>query len=334
MATRTSLTYGAVPGLRFACVLDGSGGCIDLDWDGVRRWKAEDGTLWVHLERDDADAQNWLRNDSGVDPVIADALLAAESRPRVEEQDDALLVFLRGVNRNAKEDPYDLVPIHMWISANRLISLRDKAVYLLALRDIREALAIGRGPRTVGELFVLIGEKVVKYVEPILDELDEEADRLDEEAIDGIDDDWRAPLAGLRRRAIELRRYLSPQREALFRLQVEEAIWLNRRDRVHLREITDRVMRYVEGLDVIRDRATILHEDMTAQIAERISRTSNRLTAIAAIFLPPSLVAGIFGMNLSGIPAHEHELAFGIVSAVIITLMAVEAWILRRMRWI
>jgi zinc transporter len=206
----------------------------------------------------------------------------------------------------------------------------------MALRDIREALTAGKGPRTTGELFVLIAEKVVKYVEPILAELDDDTDDLDQRSVAmGEEDwDWRTPLAELRRRSIELRRYLSPQREALFRLQVEEAIWLNRRDRVHLREVTDRVLRYVESLDVIRDRTTILHEDLTAQIAERISRTSNRLTAIAAIFLPPSLLAGIFGMNLAGIPAQTHELSFGVVTLLLVALMLLEAWILRWLKWI
>src|SRR5262249_37559615 len=63
----TTLTYGAAPGLRFASVLDGNGGCKDLDWEGVRKWRAEDGVLWVHLERDDSAAQAWLQNDSGLD---------------------------------------------------------------------------------------------------------------------------------------------------------------------------------------------------------------------------------------------------------------------------
>src|SRR5690606_18461731 len=101
--------------------------------------------------------------------------------------------------------------------------------------------------------------------------------------------DWRSALGDLRRNAIGLRRYLAPQREALYRLQVEEVVWLSRGDRVGLREITDRTVRFVESLDVIRDRATLLHEDLTAQISERISQTSNRLTALAAVLLPPSL---------------------------------------------
>jgi zinc transporter len=329
-----TLSYGATPGLRFACLLDGRGGCKHLDWDGVRNWKAEDGVLWVHLERDEPAAQAWLKDESGIDLVIVEALLADDSRPRVDEGEDALLVFLRGVNRQAGSDPVELVPIHMWVNAQRLISLRDRDNYLLALRDIRESLNTGKGPRTVGDLFVQIAEKIVKYVDPVLNELDDEADRLDESCIATDSQDWRQPLASIRQRTIALRRYLAPQREALFRLQVEDVSWLGRRDRVHLREITDKVLRYVEGLDMVRDRTTILHEDLTAQIAERIALTSNRLTGIAALFLPPSLVAGMLGMNLAGIPAHENELSFGIVCAVIIAIMAIEFWVLRRLKWI
>ncbi len=37
-------------GLIAACVLDGRGGGLELDWPGIRDWTAEDGILWVHLE--------------------------------------------------------------------------------------------------------------------------------------------------------------------------------------------------------------------------------------------------------------------------------------------
>ena len=58
MPDQTVLKYGEQPGLRFACVLDGRGGCRELDWPGVEAWKPEDGVLWVHLERDSPDARS------------------------------------------------------------------------------------------------------------------------------------------------------------------------------------------------------------------------------------------------------------------------------------
>ena len=75
---RFELKYGEQPGLRFACVLDGRGGCFDLGWDQLSGWKPEQGVLWVHLERDDEHAQRWVRERSGIDPIAAEALLAEE----------------------------------------------------------------------------------------------------------------------------------------------------------------------------------------------------------------------------------------------------------------
>src|SRR5262245_42286683 len=92
------------PGLAFACVLDGKGGCRTLDWDGVRNWRPSDGVLWVHLERLEP-ASEWLRQESSIDPLICDALLAEESRPRVEDIGDGLLAVLRGVNRTMAGEP-------------------------------------------------------------------------------------------------------------------------------------------------------------------------------------------------------------------------------------
>lgn len=330
---KPDLSYGSSPGLRFACVLDGKGGGRHLDWQGVRQWRPADGPLWVHLERDAAETEAWVRESSGIDPVTALALLADESRPRVEADDEALLVLLRGVNRLAADDPVDLVPIHLYVDAHLLVSVRDRDHSLMALRDIREALVDHKGPRGTGDLLARIAEKIVKHIEPLIDELDEETDRLDKLGSTDSAHDWRSDLVELRSRAVELRRYLSPQRDALYRLQNEEVSWLQRRDQVRLREITDRIIRYCESLDVIRDRTTLLHENLTAQISERIARTSNRLTGLAALLLPPSLVTGMFGMNVGGIPFAEDVWGFAAICTVLVVVMVVEAWVLHRLGW-
>ena len=75
---------GLEGGLRFACLLDGQGAATHMTWAGVWDWEPADGLLWVHLERDDPAAQDWVRVDSWLDPLVAEALLAEDTRPRVE----------------------------------------------------------------------------------------------------------------------------------------------------------------------------------------------------------------------------------------------------------
>ncbi|HYN37809.1 MAG TPA: CorA family divalent cation transporter, partial [Rhodospirillales bacterium] len=81
---------GVEPGLRFACVLNGRGGCSDLDWQGVDAWRPEQGYLWIHLERDAPEAIRWITEASGLEPLVAQALLDDESRPTIESFEGAL----------------------------------------------------------------------------------------------------------------------------------------------------------------------------------------------------------------------------------------------------
>jgi len=333
---------GVEPGLRFAVLLDGRGGGEPLRWDAVAQWRPDDGVLWIHLERDHPRAQAWMREESGIEPVIAEAVIAEESRPRVETLDDTLMIVLRGLSRIAGPDQaeaelgagLDFVPVHLLIEPSRVISLRDQNHQMSALRDVRDALAHGRGPLGPAGILVAIADKVIKDLEPYLDLLDDEVDLLEERVLGGDPGNVRSALATLRRRAIHLRRYLAPQRDAMSRLQHEDPSWLDGRSRVHLREVFDKVLRYIEYLDAIRDRATILHEDLSALISERIARTSNRLAAVASLLLPPSLLAGLLGMNVGGIPGSDNPWAFPLTAAGIILFTAVILLVMRYKRWL
>jgi zinc transporter len=333
-----TVSYGSEPGLRFALVLDGHGGARSLGWDEVAQWRPEEGILWTHLERDDDAAVQWIVGPAGVDPVVADALLAEESRPRVETVDEGLLIVLRGVCATApdQEAPaeLDLVPLHMWIDNRRVITLRDKGHYITALRDIRRAFHIGKGPCNLGDLLARIADKLVRDLEPVLETMEDEVDVLDDMIFQGDDQEVRPRLKMLRRRAVGLRRYLFPQRDALNRLEHEDAEWISERDRVRLREVTDKLMRFIEHLDSIRDRTTILHDDLSTAIGERIARNSNRLAALAALLLPPSVIAGFLGMNVGGIPGVNDSYAFELVCAVTIAISGLTLYGLRRIKWL
>jgi len=342
---------GLEAGLRFACLLDGRGSAADMTWADVWKWEPTDGLLWVHLERDDPAAGKWVDEDSGLDPLVARALLAEDTRPRVETIGDGLLIVLRGVCKSAGDalDDVDFVPLHIWADGKRVISLRDKDNQLGALREIRLAAARGQGPCRPGEILAQIAYRVITDIEPVLDSMDDQIDALEEKVLEGAEvpreeaDETlvRRQLSELRRKAIHLRRYLAPQRDAITRLQREECSWLTSRDRILLREDLDRLLRFIEYLDAIRDRAILLHDDLCALVSERIARsslhiskTSNRLTALAALLLPPSVAAGLLGMNVGGIPWNSDPAGFlymGVISAMcsgaVFLLLRVKKWV-------
>jgi len=330
----SEIIYGIAPGIRFATVLDGHGGSSDLTYEQLLEWKPGHGVLWVHVERDDHSCREWLATSSGLDAMITEALLAEESRPRIESFDDALMVVLRAVNHNDRESPEDLIPVHIWVDQDRIISLRDTNQTVMALRQIRESLVGGHGPRNVGTLFARITAQLVQHLEPLVDEIEEDIDELDESIADTPRADARRTLSEIRRHATKLRRWLAPQREAMYRLQNEDPSWLGQHEKIQLREVTDRLLRYMESLDTVRDRATILHDDLTSLISEQINRNSYRLTAVAAVILPPTLVTGMFGQNLGGLWGGQHEWGFTIGVGIEILMMPVVYFLLKRAKWI
>lgn len=328
-----ALRSGAEAGLRFACLFDGKGGATERSWAGVRAWRPEDGFLWVHLERDEPEAQGWVLEESGIDPVIAEGLLAEDSRPRVEATDDALLMILRGVNLEEKTR-IELVPLHVWVDRRRAVTLRDKHHPLSALRDIRLALQLGHGPKLPGTLIARIAEKVVRDLQPALDDMEDDIEALEDQCLEGGSAQLRHRLADIRRRAVQLRRYFGPQREALSYLRAEETPLLDKRDRLRLRAVGDLISRHIEELDSFRDRLTIMHEDMSAVVSEQIARTTHRFSVIAALLLPPSLIAGMLGTNIGGIPGQQSHYAFLTLSALILIMLAGQIVVLRTMKWL
>lgn len=346
MNVDSALSAGTEPGLRFAAVIHADGSTHDLNWQYASAWRPEDGFLWIHMERDDPVAQRWLRERSGIDPLVVESLLDEDSRPRVQDIDDDMLIVLRGVNRappapdraapdRAAEDGTQLVPVHIWAEATRCISLRDKAHSLDALRDIRRAMLLGRGPRSIGSLLALIAEKLVDHLGELIDELEESVSEIEDKICGGVfESGLRLEISGLRRRIVLLRRYMSPQRDALYRLQHDDASWLDDNARYRLRDVSERLVRHIDDIDEMRSRATILNEDFTNMLNERAIGAQNRLTALAALILPPSLIAAMLGMNIGGIPGSDSPDAFLWLCIVVVGVTLSIAAGLRWLKWL
>ena len=73
--------------------LDGAGGALDLDWIDVGSWTPEQGCLWLHFNYEQADVAHWLRNNSNLTELAAEALLSEETRPRAQSLGNELLAY-------------------------------------------------------------------------------------------------------------------------------------------------------------------------------------------------------------------------------------------------
>ncbi|MFT6146119.1 MAG: zinc transporter [Myxococcota bacterium] len=293
---------------------------------------ATDAVVWVHLDYGEPGAEDWIRENGGMDPATLEALISPDPRPRCVLIGDGLFVVLRGINLNDGSAPEDMVSLRLWIQAKRMVSVRRRRVRVVA--ELSEQLIAGNGPRDVGDLLVQVVVGINERISAAVGGLDDQADALEEAMLTVGSRELRSRIGALRRDAIALRRYIAPQREAVSRLQSERVSWLSDLDRARLREAADRLTRCFEDLDSARDRAAVTQEELTNRIAEQMNGTMYVLSVVAAIFLPLGLLTGLLGINVGGMPGVDSPYAFAIVCIILVALGVGLALYFRRRRLI
>lgn len=315
-----------------ALLLDGKGGARALNVDEIDHWQPKQGVLWLHFDYTDDANRLWFEQNSGLNDLVSDALLTDNTRPRTASVDDGLLIALRGVNLNPHSDPEDMVSVRLYVTEHRIISTRRRR--LMSVTALAEDLTAGKGPRTVADFIVELSSRLVERIDDFVDDIEEALSARELELLDGRNGaEQRQALASIRRQAITLRRHFGPQREAFNQLQSERIGWFTVEHRLQLREVNDRLLRHIEDLDIIRERASMAQEELISQMSEQLNQRMYLLSLIAAIFLPLGFLTGLLGINVGGIPGSENPHAFTLFLMLLALLIGLQLWLFRRWRW-
>lgn len=322
-----------VDGLLIGCTLDGDGGATLVGWAEVERWSEEDGPLWVHFDQHAPRVQKWLRTQSGLTPTTVEALLAEETRPRVFRGKKGFAAILRGVNTNPGSEPDDMVALRLWSDGARVISVRH--FKLLTPRDILSQLIEEHdGPTTAAQLYERLISRLTDRMAGTVAAYDDVLDEIEASLDIARAADTRRRLSDMRQSTVLLRRYMSPQREALNSLITEPPAWLDEQSRLNLRETADKLLRYVEELDTARERSMVIKDDIANQLAESTNRTLYVLAIISAIFLPLAFLTGLLGINIGGMPGVDNPYAFWVFCVVMVVLLVGELILFRWLKWL
>jgi zinc transporter len=301
-----------------AYVLDRQGRGRPADYSEVQSWSPDKGLLWVHLDVLHEAARSWMSEREDIDDVMRDALLAVETRPRAVPTDRGLLLVLRGVNMNPGSDPDDMVSIRVWLEPNRILTSRRRK--LLSIQDIRDSIESGSGPTSPGGFVVTLISYLANRIGSVVNDIEDALDGAEEDAVSQEAGAFRSKLSELRRKTASIRRYLAPQRDALDRLYRQPGTVFSETEAQALREEADRITRYLEDLDLARERAMVLQEELLGRMAHEQNSRMYLLSVIAAVFLPLTFVTGMLGMNVMGLPGTENPNAFALTSVAMIAL--------------
>jgi len=301
-------------GLVHALVLDGKGGARSIartELDDLQLQPQE--SLWLHWDRSHPQTQTWLRKSSGLSEFACDLLLEENTRPRLLPLPDSeLLLFLRGVNLNPGAEPEDMVSVRIFAAASRVISLRLRP--LRATDELLVQLADGKGPKTASELILYMAQYLTNKVQDLVSDLSEIVD-AEEEKLDT--DERYTPEHGsvlqIRRRAAGLKRFLAPQRDIFAQLTRIKLPWFCDDDADYWNELNNSLTRYLEELELTRERVGLVLEAEDRRLSVRMNRTMYRF--------------GIITFSAS-------PYGFMVACLLMVSVALGQWWLFRRLRWV
>jgi zinc transporter len=284
---------------------------------------------WTHVNFSDLTDAAWIRQQSGMAPIIAEAMLSDESRPRALHMDDGILVILRGVNMNEGSEVEDMISVRLWLEKDRVITASRRP--LKSLERIRQVYEQGNGPASPAAFAIELISALSSFIGDVTDGIESKLEQAEDNVNDANSILKNSPFSVVRRQSARIRRYLSPQREALDSLVRNPEPVFDQSHAAELREQTNLITLVLEDLDLVRERALVAQEEFLGMIANEQNNRMLLLSIIAAIFLPLSFLTGLMGMNVAGLPGTENNWAFGIIVALM-TLIAVLILLLFRAR--
>lgn len=308
----------------------------DLNEDEVRHaFQSEQGFLWVDVvETTEADGQ-FLEQTFGFHHLaVEDCVSERVHPPKTDDFDGYLFTIVHGINHMTESEIVETAELAVFLGPHFVVSNHNSPLYSIeAIR--RQVESDGRPMRRAADfLAYTLMDALVDNVLPTIDKMSEIAEEIEEETIRNPQQTVLEAIIKLKRSTLRIHRVMAPQREALNRLSRGDFPLISTDSRIYFRDVYDHLVRIEDLNQTIRDRADNALNTYLSSLANRQNETMRVLSIVATIFLPLTLVAGIYGMNFDNMPELRWTWGYFAVLGFMGVVIAAVVWRLWARRWI
>jgi magnesium transporter len=264
-------------------------------------------------------------------PLAIEDVRSHRQRPKVEDYDNLTFVVARAPRWNHEEDELSWLTVGIFLGPDFLITAcTDPVAELDAIE--KRLLTTKAGPKTstIDHVFYQVLDAIVDAYFPLMDDLEDRIEDMEEGILDSPENAELHKIQSFKHVASQVRKTIFPMREAMVALEKGEYPNIREETAVYLRDVADHTTRLTERLDHVKEVAILAHETYFAQLQSQTNTVVKRLTGITLVFLVPTILASIGGMNfLEGFP----PIHFWTATAIVLGSTVVTAFIAWRLKW-
>jgi len=307
----------------------------DLSEEQIRdAYDSRQGMLWVDVsENNEEDGQFLERVFQFHHLAIEDCISPRIHPPKIDDFGDYLFLVVHGINYALESELVDTAELALFLGPHFVVSNHNFPLYSV---DAMQHLVEDNGyPMKRGASFFAhaLMDALIDNVFPTIDKMGEVTEEIEEEAIHRPQRSTLDAILKLKRSALRIHRVMAPQREVMNRLSRGEFATIDNEAQIFFRDIYDHLIRIEELNQSIQDRADNSQATYLSSVANKQNETMKVLAMVATIFLPLTLVAGIYGMNFENMPELEWSWGYFAVLGFMATVIAIVVWRFWAQNW-
>jgi magnesium transporter len=301
-----------------------------IDREAIADLLARDEYFWLDLTDPSKDEVHAVGEAFSFHPLALEDMLKRGQRPKLDDFGGYMFLVYYGV-READGDEVELEEVHAFLSGGYIVTSHQRPSP--ALEEARQRLE-AQTPRSEQFVIYRVIDGLTDSFFPVLERLDERMEQLDTEIFDRPEPGQLEEITALRRKLVELRRVVTPQRDLLARGvdDILEIPGLEADSRNYFRDVYDHAIRISDQIDSYRDLLAGTRDAYLSVVSNRLNQITKQLTIVATIFLPLSFIVGFFGQNFKWLVVNiDSAAAFWAlgIGTLVVSVVALLAWFRR-----
>ncbi|MFW9957886.1 MAG: magnesium/cobalt transporter CorA [Candidatus Odinarchaeota archaeon] len=290
---------------------------------------------WIHLSGvHDVELVQNVCKPYNIHPLVVEDVVNTEHRTKLEIHSEYIFIVLKVFNV-AENEGVILEQISIILGQSFILTFQESADELF--KSIITRLQQSRGNlRNSGPdyLAYTILDVIVDQYFIFTESLSEQIEVLEDEVIENPMTQTLQNLYRLKRIVSIARRNLWPLRENVGRIYREPSPLINPATGIYLRDLYDHVIQINDYLESYREALSSMLDTYLSSVSNKMNAVMKVLTVISTVFIPLTLIAGIYGMNFYNMPELAWSYGYTTIMLVMLILGTIMLAYFRKIEWI
>ncbi len=271
----------------------------------------------------------------GIHPLVLEDIANTGQRPKIEDFSSYIFAVLKMIQYKEEDKETKVEQISIILGSNWVVSFQENEGDVFD--PIRERLGSDKGRiRKMGADYLAYSliDAVVDNYFAVLEKVGEKIEEIEDEIVANPSPQTLQAIHDLKRQMILLRKSVWPLREVISRLEKWESNLINESTNIFLRDLYDHTIQVIDAIETFRDMLSGMMDIYISSVSNKMNEVMKVLTIIATIFLPLTLVAGIYGMNFRVMPELEWGWGYPFALLVMLAVGIVMLFYFKKRKWL